>query len=206
MFLVIQVQSSVVFFEDTSKYVRIGKQRWMMNNLEVTKFKNGDVIMEAKSEEDWKKAGENGQPAWCYYENDTEKGKKYGKLYNWYAVHDPRGLAPEGWHIPSQREWEKLIYFLGGDDVAGEKLKSVNEWHEQESANNESGFSGLPGGRRMSDGKFSDLGVEGFWWSITDTKQPFAPSLHLIESFEVYFSPNDPKSCGFSVRALRRDH
>ena len=194
------------FIEDTSKYVKIGKQRWMMKNLDLVKFKNGDVIMEAKSAEEWKKAAEQQKPAWCYYDNDSIKGKKYGKLYNWYAVHDPRGLAPEGWHIPSKKEWDKLVYFLGGDDVAGEKMKSANEWHGQESASNESGFSGLPGGKRTEDGEFKELGYEGFWWSTTDTKQPFAPSLHLIESFEVFLSPNDPKASGFSVRCLRKDH
>lgn len=83
------------------KTVTIGNQVWMAENLNVDKFRNGDLILQAKTEEEWKKAGENKHPAWCYFDNDTANDAKYGKLYNWYAVNDPRGLAPAGWHIPT---------------------------------------------------------------------------------------------------------
>jgi uncharacterized protein (TIGR02145 family) len=103
--------------------VTIGTQVWMTKNLDVSTFRNGDPIPEAKTDEEWKKAGENKQPAWCYYDNDPANGAKYGKLYNWYAVNDSRGLAPVGYHIPSDAEWTKLEVFLGAD--AGNKMKSM---------------------------------------------------------------------------------
>jgi uncharacterized protein (TIGR02145 family) len=108
--------------------VTIGTQVWMTKNLDVSTFRNGDPIPEAKSNEEWEKAGENKQPAWCYYDNDPANGAKYGKLYNWYAVNDPRGLAPIEYHIPSDAEWTKLTDFLGGEGAAGTKMKSKSGW------------------------------------------------------------------------------
>ena len=95
--------------------VTIGKQVWMTKNLDVGTFRNGYPIPEAKTNEEWVNAGLNKQPAWCYYQNDPTNGEKYGKLYNWYAVNDSRGLTPEGWHIPSENEWEILFRYLGGE-------------------------------------------------------------------------------------------
>ncbi len=83
-------------------------QEWMAENLRVFYFRNGDPIPIVKTDEAWKEAGENGEPACCYYENNSEYGKTYGVLYNWYAVNDPRGLAPEGWHVPTDAEWTAL--------------------------------------------------------------------------------------------------
>jgi uncharacterized protein (TIGR02145 family) len=108
------------------KSVKIGSQVWMAENLNVSRFKNGDPIPEAKSFEEWNKASAEGKPAWCFYENDPKNGLKYGRLYNWYAVNDPRGLAPEGWHVPTILEWEQLNNFLG--DNAGIKIKSKSGW------------------------------------------------------------------------------
>ena len=108
--------------------VTIGKQVWMSENLNVDKFRNGDPIPEAKTDEEWEKAGENGEPAWCYYNNNPDNGDRYGKLYNWFAVNDPRGLAPEGWKIPSDEDWTRLTDFLGGESVAGQKMKSTEFW------------------------------------------------------------------------------
>jgi uncharacterized protein (TIGR02145 family) len=99
----------------------------MVENLNVSTFRNGDPIPEAKTNEEWEKAGKNKQPAWCYYDNDPKNGAKYGKLYNWYAVSDPRGLAPAGWHVPSQEEWEILIKNLQG--TASEKMKTKDGWN-----------------------------------------------------------------------------
>ena len=108
--------------------VTIGTQVWMTKNLDVATFRNGDPIPQAKTDEEWDKANEKEQPAWCYYDNLPRNGEKYGKLYNWYAVNDPRGLAPEGWHVPSDAEWTVLIDYLGGGDVAGTKMKSKSGW------------------------------------------------------------------------------
>ena len=114
----------------TAQTVTIGKQVWMTVNLNVDKFRNGDPIPEVKSEEEWQMADENGQPAWSYYDNDPANAEKYGKLYNWHAVNDPRGLAPEGWHIPNENELDELINFLGGIDLAGVKMKTSSGWDD----------------------------------------------------------------------------
>ena len=106
--------------------VNIGKQIWMTKNLNVDKFRNGDPIPEAKTDAEWLSAGENEQPAWCYYDNDPANGAKYGKLYNWFAVNDNRGLAPEGYHIPSDEEWITLENYLGVK--ASQKMKNTSGW------------------------------------------------------------------------------
>ncbi len=98
--------------------VTIGTQTWTTKNLDVATFRNGEIIPEAKTDEEWQAAGRNQQAAWCYYKNSSEYGTKYGKLYNWHAVNDARGLAPTGYHIPTNEEWTVLSTFLG-DDVAG---------------------------------------------------------------------------------------
>ena len=108
--------------------VTIGTQTWTTKNLDISTFRNGDAIPQAKTDEEWEAAGENKQPAWCYYENNTANGTKYGKLYNWYAVVDTRGLAPAGYHIPTDEEWTVLSTFLGGEAVAGKKMKSSSDW------------------------------------------------------------------------------
>jgi uncharacterized protein (TIGR02145 family) len=108
------------------KSIKIGNQTWMTSNLNVSTFRNGEAIPEAKTDEEWRRARENKQPAWCYYDNDPKNGIKYGKLYNWYAVNDPRGLAPAGWHVPSDAEWTTLEDQLGND--AGKKMKSTSGW------------------------------------------------------------------------------
>ncbi|MDB5013379.1 MAG: hypothetical protein JWQ25_1581 [Daejeonella sp.] len=94
------------------KTKKISTQTWMAENLNVSHFANGDVIPEAKTADDWVKAGNDETPAWCYYDNDPIKGKKYGKLYNWYAVIDSRGLAPKGWKVPDRQDWYKLDSYL----------------------------------------------------------------------------------------------
>ena len=112
------------------KSVKIGTQTWMAENFNASTFRNGDPIPEAKTKEDWEQAGKEGKPAWCFYENDPKNGAKYGKLYNWYAVNDPRGLAPVGWHIPTDVEWTTLENYLGDD--AGKKMKSTSGWQNWE--------------------------------------------------------------------------
>jgi Fibrobacter succinogenes major domain (Fib_succ_major) len=112
--------------------VKIGKQTWMSKNLDVSTFRNGEQIPQAKDVEQWQYAGTNKIPAWCYYEFNESNGKKYGKLYNWFAVSDSRGLAPNGYHIPSDAEWDILTDFLGGADIAGKKMKSKDGWKSYE--------------------------------------------------------------------------
>ncbi len=112
------------------KTVTIGTQVWMLENLNVSTFKNGVAIPEVQDKDAWNKASKNHQPAWCYYDNDPKNGAKYGKLYNWYAVIDTSGLCPQGWHVPSDADWEILITYLGGKDVAGAKMKAKSGWNK----------------------------------------------------------------------------
>lgn len=118
----------------------IGEQVWTTLNLNVAKFQNGDPIFEAKTKAQWIKANEDKKPAWCYYQNNAQNGVIYGKLYNWYAVSDPRGLAPKGWHIPSKNEWYELISYLEKDvkDV-NEALKTKAGWKQYEVGGSEVG-------------------------------------------------------------------
>jgi uncharacterized protein (TIGR02145 family) len=149
--------------------IKLGDQTWMSANLSVDKFNNGDMIKEIKTKDEWRDAIKSKTPAWCYYDNNVENGKKYGKIYNWYAISDPRGLAPDGWHIPNNEDWLKLVNFLDGIEVAGTKMKSMSGWKNQGNGSNESGFNGLPGGYRFSNGSFNKLEKYIYWWSSTDS-------------------------------------
>ena len=147
--------------------VTIGQQVWAKENLNTERFRNGDLIPEAKTKEEWTKAKDNKQPAWCYYNNDSANGTKYGKLYNWYAINDPRGLAPNGWHIPSTQEVGELVNFLGGKDDANKKMKTTNLWMDKYKGTNSSSFSAVPGGFRSSDGKFWNGTFEVYFWTTS---------------------------------------
>ena len=162
--------------------VTIGTQTWTAKNLDVATFRNGDAIPEAKTNEEWQAAGVNKRPAWCYYNNDPKNGTNYGKLYNWYAVNDARGLAPVGYHIPTDTEWTKLDNLLGGVMVAGYKMKSISGWLKKHNGNNSSGFSGLPGGFRDDSGVFSHGGGDGSWWSASEVSESNA-WIRLLSSY-----------------------
>jgi uncharacterized protein (TIGR02145 family) len=183
--------------------VAINNQVWMTENLNVDKFRNGDPILHAVTDEEWKKAGENGEPAWCYYDNDPVNGEKYGKLYNWYAVNDPRRLAPEGWKIPSDEDWTTLTDYLGGEEIAGEKMKSTNGWGLEGNGTNESGFSGLPGGVRADSGTFLTIDYYGYWWSSSEGDTSSAWSRYLGYDNGDVSSYDYDKELGLSVRCLR---
>jgi uncharacterized protein (TIGR02145 family) len=181
----------------------IGTQTWTAKNLNVATFRNGDPIPEAKSPKEWKAASDNKQAAWCYYENDPKNGTKYGKLYNWYAVNDSRGLAKAGWHIPTDEEWTVLFDFLGGNDAAGKKMKRNSGWLANGNGTNSSGFSGLPGGYCSYDAKFLSVGYDGFWWSSSKVDESYAWSRRLNCNFS---SRNRFKylfNFGFSVRLVK---
>jgi uncharacterized protein (TIGR02145 family) len=111
----------------TFKQVVIGEQTWMKENLNISYFSNGDVIPQAKSKEEWENAAQQGRPAWCYYDFNEKNDIKYGKLYNWYAVKDARGLAPNGWHIPTDQEWSLLETTLG--EKSSDKMKNSSGWN-----------------------------------------------------------------------------
>jgi uncharacterized protein (TIGR02145 family) len=172
-------------------------------NLIVSTFRNGDSIPEAKSNKEWVAAGESGKPAWCYYNNDPSNGPKYGRLYNWYALNDPRGLAPAGWALSSDVDWAKVVSFLGGQSSAGRKMKSLTGWIDGNNGSNECGFAGLPGGYRIENGLFQNLGNIGIWWSSTESKTLTAFDHYLTQGGSLDES-SSPKQRGESVRCLKQ--
>ena len=182
--------------------IRIGNQVWITRNLEVTKFQNGDSIPEARTDEQWKRMGEERKPAWCYYKNDTAMGRQFGKLYNWYAVNDPRGLVPSGWRLPSLADWEKLIKHLGGIDAAGLKLKSATGWHTNGNGDNSSGFNAMPGGFRSAEGTFYYLRRNGYWWATTVSVTYDAWGFRLFYDQAAANVGYSSKRDGYSVRCL----
>lgn len=145
-------------------------QSWMTQNLDTDKFRNGEVIKEVKSYEERVQAHENKEPAWSYYENDPQNGMLHGKLYNWYAVIDEQCLCPEGWEVPSKTDWLELTEFLGGDSIAGYKLKSIDHWlgddgSKSMNGSNESGFNALPSGFRAYFDYFRGINEFVNYWS-----------------------------------------
>ena len=182
--------------------VRIGTQSWAVANLNVSTFRNGDSIPEAKTNKEWVEAGQSGKPAWCYYNNNPANGPKYGKLYNWYALNDPRGLAPAGWNIPSDADWVTLINYLGGQQEAGKKMKSTTGWSGGDNGTNEIGFAAFPGGYRVENGTFLNMGSIGTWWSSTESKSSGAIDYYIALSGSLARSSN-LKQRGESVRCLR---
>ena len=188
---------------NTYKTVKIGTQEWMAENLNVSHFRNGDVITEAKTTEEWKKARDDHQPAWCYYNNDSLNGKKFNKLYNWYAVSDQRGLAPYKWHVPSKLEWTDLIDYLGGVFVAGGKMKYTLGWESNGNGTNETGFAGLPGGACSTNGIFYGIGGYGNWWSSSEYQSDKAFDYILYSTDALLNTGPDYKSHGYSIRCLR---
>jgi uncharacterized protein (TIGR02145 family) len=149
------------------KFVTIGRQIWMAENLSTDRFRNGDLIPEARSEEEWLSCEAAKRPAWCYYNNDPANKEKFGRLYNWYAVNDPRGLAPFGWHIPTDDEWGTLIYALGGSDKPGPLMRSTTGWKEKGNGNNLSGFNAQPASCRDHYATFYESGAGAYWWTST---------------------------------------
>ncbi len=180
------------------KTVKIGTQEWTVKNLDVSTYRNGDIIPEVKDPKEW---GNLKTGAWCYYNNDPENGKIYGKLYNWYAVNDPRGLAPEGFHIASEGEWDALEAHLGGHDLAGGKLKAINLWNKPNvAASNSSVFSAIPGGMRIRD--FSMIGEYGGWWS-SGKNGSFELAFALRFDYCFVIRDGYVKELGYSVRCIR---
>ena len=189
--------------ENIYDVVSIGNQCWAKTNLNVSKFSNGDQIPEITSNSQW---ASTSSPAWCYYENSGENGLIYGKLYNHYAVNDPRNIAPEGWRVPTPQDWEELFEYLGGVDVAGKHMKVAGEGNfgTNNTGTNSSGFSALPGGRRVGyagAGNQGTFSVGGQWANFAATSCSF----YINDGDDVYFG--DWQGCssnnGNSVRLIK---
>lgn len=199
-----------------SETVTICSQVWMTKNLDVSHYRNGDSIPQVTDPNVWDTLTTG---AWCYYDNDPANGEIYGKLYNWYAVNDPRGLAPEGWHVPTDEEWKELEMCLGmsqaeanntsyrGTDEGSKLAGRADLWNDGVLENNAafggSGFSALPGGYRSYSGAFYDVGYGGYWWSSSEYSAASAWSRNLLYNSSEVCRYYYDKEFGFSVRCVR---
>ncbi len=200
------IDENAVYDADGNSYniVKIGLQSWTGRNLETTKFKNGDLIMKAGSEAEWLKAAEEGKPAWCYYLDASESGKKYGKLYNWHAVNDGRGIAPDGWRVSTASDWDGLIRFLNA--IAAAKLKetgTVNWLKNTDNVTNETGFTALPGGWRSEKGKFNSVGSVGCFWTKNQVNDKDAYYMIIYDNNSTVYKYGNNKGIGYSIRLVK---
>jgi uncharacterized protein (TIGR02145 family) len=182
--------------------VTIGNQVWMKENLKVTKYRDGTIIPTGYDNTTWQNTTSG---AYAIYNNDAANNVTYGKLYNWYAVVNPRELCPAGWHVPYDSEWQTLITFLGGYSVAGGKMKKngTQNWSSPNTnATNESGFTGLGAGYRSNVGTFTNIGLYGVWWHYSTWINPNYFYLRN-DSGNAFISNNLNKGNGLSVRCIR---
>lgn len=186
--------------------VETESQEWMKENLIVTEYNNGDEIPQVQDDEEWANL-ETG--AWCYYNH--ESGETYGKLYNWYAVQDKRGICPDGWKVPTDNDWTVLVNEFNGINLAGGSLKSVHTVPDEHprwinpnvNASDESGFSATPGGFRNHEGMFQHLGSFGGWWTSSKEYNENAWKFGLSYNDEKVHNYPRNKKYGFSVRCVR---
>jgi uncharacterized protein (TIGR02145 family) len=183
--------------------IKIGTQWWMAENLKVTHYRNGNEIDHVTNDSIW---GNVYVGAYCDYNNDTANVATYGRLYNWYAVYDTSILAPDGWHVPSDDEWQTLVDYLGGDTRAGVKMKEtgIAHWNGLNAgATNENGFTALPGGYRFDNGDYLQMGNFAYFWSSTPLGSSEALLRYLYyDDSEVHHSIGY-RRYGFSIRCVK---
>ena len=184
---------------DGNKYITniIGTQTWTNKNLNVSRYRNGDSIPQVQDPIQW---GNLTTGAWCYYENKTANGTIYGKLYNWYAINDPRRLAPTGYHIPTIEEWKTLINYCGGIESGAFNIETSSQGFKHE-GKSYFGFAGLGGGLRLNNFGtylFIHIGKGDQWWSCSEPSM--SPVNHDALSHSGFVSH---KGCGLSVRCIK---
>jgi uncharacterized protein (TIGR02145 family) len=185
---VTQAQDLIYTYIET----KIGDQSWMYKNLDITFFRNGDEIPEAKTIQEWKALSDAGKPAWCYYQNFPDNNSKYGKIYNWYAVADPRGLAPEGWHVASEEEWTIMEKYLV--TTPKKNLKPNESW---------SVFTEYLGGFRDYGGPFNGESSYNMWWTSTVLENEEIRTILLSSSDKSLTKFSLSKDNGFYVRCIK---
>jgi len=182
--------------------VTIGTQVWMVENLKTTKYNDGSAIPLETDPELWKNLDTD---AYCWYENDINNRNLYGALYNWNAVISGK-LCPTGWHVPSAEEWTTLRDFLGGETVAGGKLKEkgTTHWNSPNTeATDDFGFKVLPAGQRYQSGEFVYEGINSNNWTTTigPNTQPFG--IRLYCDSKIFHMSEFNKNRGLSVRCIK---
>ena len=209
LFLSLTMQAQTVTDIDGNVYttVNIGTQVWMAENLETTRFRDGSGIPMIADSSSW---GNSGHPGFCWYANASVYKDKLGALYNWHAVGSGK-LAPEGWHVPDEQEWNVLVDYLGGPLFAGGKMKSRETvevgsgyWFTPNTgATNQSGFSGLGAGAREMDGQFHYFFSQGFWWTATGDSTGFATYRQLSYNYPDVVRGYLKRQTGMSVRCIK---
>ena len=189
------------------KTVYIGTQTWMAENLKTSKYSDGTMIPNITDNTQWKN---DSSGAWCYYNNDVANNAKYGKLYNWYAVsktsNGNKNVCPTGWHVPSDNEWTVLTGYLGGESIAGGKLKEVGttSWNSPNTdAKNTSLFSALSCGYRDGNGVYDEIGHICGWWCSTESDTDDAWKRGLDSGSGSAYRYDNDKVNGSSVRCLK---
>lgn len=193
--------------------VTIGTQVWMVENLKTTKYRDGTSIPNVTDNTEWINLTTG---AYCDYNNTPSNSSTYGRLYNWYAATNARNIAPTGWHVPTHADWSTLTTYLGGESVAGGKLKEIGTTHWQSpntGATNEAGFTALPGGYRHGNkefggfvgdgGGFYEIGLLGLWWSATEIGATDAWYRVMFYDGSNVGKDDFVKEVGFSVRCVR---
>jgi uncharacterized protein (TIGR02145 family) len=192
---------------NTYATIVIGGQEWMAENLRTATYRNGESVQTVSDANEWSQLNLTEAGAWAYFDNgSTTVPEPIGKLYNWYAINDARGLCPIDWHVPSSAEWNTLIVELGGGAEAGGQLKSAGTqfWaFPNLGATNSSGFSGLPGGYRTAEGSFSAWGAQGFWWTAQFSSGQNAWYHNLFFDGGGVGNVSGSKRFGLSVRCVR---
>ena len=195
--------NTTTIFVCTDADIVIGTQTWKVCNLNVDTYKNGDPIPQVTDPTAWANLTTG---AWCWYNNDEATYGQYGKMYNWYAVTDPRGIGPIGYHVPSETEWNTLITTLGGQSVAGAAMKEVGTLHwasPNTGATNSSGFSALPAGSRNFFGSFDNITYSTFFWSTTEINPTSGRRYDLTVNVDSFDPQQGAKYAGFSVRLIK---
>jgi len=206
----LQAQTMTDFEGNVYKTVKIGTQTWMAENLKTTRYNDGSAIPLIKDDKEW---AESTSPAYCWFKNDAATYKnKFGALYNWYAVSTNK-LCPRGWHVPADAEWTTLTNYLGGESVAGGKLKQTDtiRWQSPNiGATNKSGFTAISTGFRNYSGSFEIYGSNnlyfrsnGYWWSSTELYSFNAYYRRLYNSLTDVYRSLSTKQFGYSVRCMR---
>ncbi len=192
---------------NTYDITQIGNQKWTTKNLIVKHYQNGDLIQEAANQNEWDSLTNVGIGAYCILSFYSPFEDEFGLLYNWHAVHDPRGLSPSGWHIPTDDEWVIMKDFLGGFSFAGKKMRfsdpTFGGWQCEDDSDNSSGFTAYPGGACNENGTFLPSYLGGYWWSSTETDPFNAVHWRLLCGDPAIYRTIGLKQMGMSIRCIK---
>lgn len=185
--------------------ITIGTQTWLKENLKTTKYLNGDAIPTTKIATVDIGTGATEKFQWSYLGNDSNTNL-YGRLYTWHVANDRRGICPKGWHVPDEKEWNTLISYLGGENIAAVKLKESSAlfWKESDAqATNESGFTAYPSGMRSYDGFFSEAGEKAAWWTAKSPDKDNAFYREIRYDDSSVLTKSESKNSALSVRCIK---